>query len=423
MYRSEALNNQRLKWRGRVLLLPGIPLWVGAILTFLFIASFVFIITNFSYTRRINVTGEISTFPRPSIVYSGVKGIITKKFVKEGQHLNKGDAIYLIDMSKSTRNDVVGNKHRDEIEIQIAKISKMISSLKKNRENTIDMLEKQKKQYISAYQHALDSVEKAKSGISLMKKNMDNYQVYYSQGLITKDQLTNQITLYYDRQNDIINLSAQSENNALQITTLESQIKIQSIEFDNQIQKLEIQIYDLKRERLNIDIDQEMIIRALTEGIVDSLSVTVGQMINENDSLVQTIPTQISHYSLIIWIPNESIPYINTGDKVNIRYEAFPFEKFGQFIGTVNLISKTPASPQELMMYRGSPKELSGTIPYYKVTIRPEKNVIAYRGKYLSLENGMKAEITLFLEKRKLYQWMFSPFYDMRNSVAGPVNE
>jgi membrane fusion protein len=41
----------------------------------------------------------------------------------------------------------------------------------------------------------------------------------------------------------------------------------------------------------------------------------------------------------------------------------------------------------------------------------------------LQLTNGMRAQSTLFLEERPLYQWMFSPFYDMKNSLMGPIND
>ena len=47
--------------------------------------------------------------------------------------------------------------------------------------------------------------------------------------------------------------------------------------------------------------------------------------------------------------------------------------------------------------------------------------MIAYDGRELSLQNGMKANTSLFLEKRKIYQWMVSPFYDMKQSASGPV--
>lgn len=41
-------------------------------------------------------------------------------------------------------------------------------------------------------------------------------------------------------------------------------------------------------------------------------------------------------------------------------------------------------------------------MPYYKTIVIPEKQVIAYDGKRLSLENGMKAQSTLFWKKADL---------------------
>lgn len=147
-------------------------------------------------------------------------------------------------------------------------------------------------------------------------------------------------------------------------------------------------------------------------------------MVNVGDSLLQVIPRNIDHYSLVLWVPNDAIPYITVGDRVNIRYEAFPAEKFGQFAGKVSVISQAPASSQEMQTYPGAPRAaLASSVPYYKVIVRPEKQGIVYGGKRLSLENGMKAQSTLFLEKRRIYQWMLSPFYDMKHSAVGPVNE
>lgn len=232
------------------------------------------------------------------------------------------------------------------------------------------------------------------------------------------------MALYYQQQNNLLGLSGQNEQNALQITALESQIHIQAAEFDNQIYQMELQRYELQKERQNIDATGDIIVCALAGGRIDSLSVTVGQMVNSGDSLLQIIPQNIDRYALVLWVPNDAIPYIAAGDKVNVRYDAFPAEKFGQFAGTVSVISKAPASPQEMLTYQGAPKAaLTAAVPYYKVIVIPEKQSIAYDGKRLSLENGMKAQSTLFLEKRKMYQWMLSPFYDMKHSATGPVNE
>ncbi|MDP8883467.1 HlyD family secretion protein [Serratia marcescens] len=424
MFRQEAIDSQKMKWRGRALLLPGIPFWLAAgLCLFFFIAFLTFAIAG-TYTRRVNVTGEISTYPRAANVYSAVQGVVVKQFVTEGQVITAGAPIYQIDVSKSTHSGVVSDNQRRDINSQQARIAQIISRLESSKQATLTMLEKQKAQYTAAFSRSTVILERAQEGIRIAKENMENYRHYQTKGLINKDQLTNQVALYYQQHNNLLSLSGQNEQNALQITALESRIQTQAAEFDNQIYQMELQRYELQKELLNIDAGGAIVIRALADGRVDSLSVTVGQMVNIGDSLLQLLPQDIEHYALVLWVPNDAIPYITAGDKVNVRYDAFPAEKFGQFAGTVSVISKAPASPQEMRTYQGAPKAaLTAAVPYYKVIVMPEKQAIAYDGKRLSLENGMKAQSTLFLEKRTIYQWMLSPFYDMKHSATGPVDE
>lgn len=420
MFRQHAINTQKMKWRGRAILLPGMPLWIVATLCIIFIISFILFVTLGTYTRRVNVSGEITTYPRAANVYSSVQGVIIKQFVTEGQEVKLGAPIYQIDVSKSTSSGVVSDNQRHDIDIQLARISNIIESIKSNKVTTIKMLEKQKNQYIDAFNTSTNILKKAQEGITIIKENMENYKNYQAQGLINKDQLTSQIALYYQQQNNLLSLASQNEQNSLQITSLESQVQTQAAEFDSQIYQMELQRYELLKEKVNIDAGGAVIIRALSNGRVDSLSVTLGQMVSPGDSLVQITPKNPTHYYLILWVPNDAIPYLSAEDKINIRYDAFPAEKFGQFSGKISIISRVPASPQEMMTYRGAPKTTS--IPYYKVIVSPSNYIIKYGNKNLNIENGMKAQSTLFLEKRAIYQWMLSPFFDMKQSVMGKVN-
>lgn len=424
MFRQEALDNRKMKWRGRAILLPGMPLWLTMLGSIAFITAFLTFVIAGTYSRRVNVSGEVTTWPRAVNIYSGVQGVIVRQFVHEGQSIKKGDPIYQIDVSKSTRSGVVTDNQRRDIENQLVRVDNIISRLAESKKITLNTLEKQRLQYSDAFRLSSDIIRQAAEGIKIMKNNMENYRNYQSKGLITQDQLTNQVALYYQQQNNLLSLSGQNEQNALQITSLESQIQTQAADFDNRIYQMELQRYELQKELVDTDVGGEIIIRALSDGKVDSLSVTVGQMVNAGDSLLQVIPENIENYYLIIWVPNDAVPYISAGDKVNIRYEAFPAEKFGQFSATVKTISRTPASTQEMLTYKGAPQNTLGiSVPWYKVIVKPEKQIISYDGKTLPLENGMKAESTLFLEKRRIYQWMLSPFYDMKHSATGPIDE
>lgn len=424
MFRKEALEGRRMLWRGRALLLPGIPPVVVISVCLLFLFSFLFFVITKDYTRRVTVSGEITTWPRPVNIYSDVQGVVVDRFVTEGQSVKKNTPLYQIDVSKSTRNGVVSIRHHADIMNQIRQVDNIVSGLKDSRKATLDALEKQKMQYARALQRSSDIIRHAEEGIRIMKKNMNNYRQYQSRRLITKDQLTNQETIYYQQQNSLLGMNSQNEQNALQLTSLESQIRIQAAEFDNRIYQMTLQRYELQKELVNTDMESAVVIRALSEGKIDSLSVSTGQMVSAGDSLAQILPDTVRHYYLVLWVPNTAVPYIAAGDKVNIRYEAFPAEKFGQFPGVIQSISRTPATPQEMRTYQGAPQNTSSlSVPWYKVMVRLDRQSVAYGGKSRPLENGMKAQVTLFLEKRKIWQWILSPFYDMKNSTTGPVNE
>ncbi|EAQ6132124.1 HlyD family secretion protein, partial [Salmonella enterica] len=339
-----------MKWRGRAILLPGMPLWLTMLGSIAFITAFLTFVIAGTYSRRVNVSGEVTTWPRAVNIYSGVQGFIVRQFVHEGQSIKKDDPVYQIDVSKSTRSGVVTDNQRRDIENQLVRVDNIISRLEESKKITLNTLEKQRLQYSDAFRLSSDIIRQAAEGIKIMKNNMENYRNYQSKGLITKDQLTNQVALYYQQQNNLLSLSGQNEQNALQITSLESQIQTQAADFDNRIYQMELQRYELQKELVDTDVGGEIIIRASSDG----------QMVNAGDSLLQVIPENIENYYLILWVPNDAVPYISAGDKVNIRYEAFPAEKFGQFSATVKTISRTPASTLEMLTYKGAPQNTLG---------------------------------------------------------------
>ena len=147
-------------------------------------------------------------------------------------------------------------------------------------------------------------------------------------------------------------------------------------------------------------------------------------MVDKGSSLAQIKPTGKVEFYLVLWLPNNSIPYINPGDTVNIRYEAFPSDKFGQFPGKVLSISSVPASRQEMSEYTNvitNPNQQE--LALYKAIVKIEKTKFSYKNKTLELSSGLKAQAIVFLEERPLYMWMFTPLYKITQSVSGPLHD
>ncbi len=424
MFRQQAIEHQRDKWQGHALLLPGIPLrWIVSV-SVLFITAVVLFIAFGSYTHRLTVSGEVLSSPRAVTVFSAQQGFILSTLVAAGDDVQEGQPLLRIDVSKTTLSGRVSENQQHDIQQQIANIDQIILSLEQNKRITLDTLKQQKSRYDNAYSLSSEIVEKARKGISLMQNNMENYQSWRKKGLINNDQFLNQAALYYQQQNNLLTLYSQNQQNELESTRIASQIQTQSADFDTQIWQMKIQKNALKRELSSTDASGTIVVTSPTKGHIDSFSVNPGQMVNPGDSLLQIVPQKVKNHQLIMWVPNTALPWLAPGDVVNLRYDAFPMEKFGQFRGTIRFIAKTPASRQEMSGYPGAPAaaEQNGE-PWYKVLIKPERDTIDWQHKTLTLENGMKASATLFLEKRRIYQWMITPFYEMKNSATGPVSD
>lgn len=138
MFRQDALENRKMKWQGRAILLPGIPLWLIMLGSIVFITAFLMFIIVGTYSRRVNVSGEVTTSPRAVNIYSGVQGFVVRQFVHEGQLIKKGDPVYLIDISKSTRSGIVTDNHRRDIENQLVRVDNIISRLEESKKITLD---------------------------------------------------------------------------------------------------------------------------------------------------------------------------------------------------------------------------------------------------------------------------------------------
>ncbi|OTA21940.1 Membrane-fusion protein [Xenorhabdus beddingii] len=425
LFRKEAIENKKSRWAGEALLIARIPSWVICIFSSVFLVVLFLFITFGSYTRRINAYGEVITNPHPINIFSSQQGFISQDFVNVGDFVKQGQKIYQVEFSQITESGKISTNTKNSLKNQLVQINNIIQKLQNNEHITLESLKEQKEQYETSLKESKIIVDDARQGVEFAKKNMDSYNLYRKRGLITKDQFNGYGYSYYQQQNMYQNLYSQYISDALKITNLNSEIILKQADFDKQISEYKIQRDDLQRKLTEMAANGSLLITSPINGRIESLGFTVGQAITLNDILAQVIPSNIkSNYYLILWVPNSSLPYISKGDAINIRYDAFPFEKFGQFPGYINNISYIPASAQEMSYYRSSPINKSGekNESYYKVLVTLDKNQFNYNGRKLNLSNGMKAQSTFFLEKRPLYQWMFSPFYDMKKTLVGPQN-
>lgn len=424
IYRKEAIEYKKFHWKGKALLLAGMPAWLVTSLSLLFLLALVLSLIYCTFTQRINVRGEVITLPHSVNVFAPQQGFIVKQHVKVGDAVKKGQTLYEIDVSRSTTSGNVSVAQAEVINEKIVNANEIISKLANSKTETLSALKLQLKNAADSLQETGRMLSNTQTGLKKMRENLSSYDKYLTDGLITKDQYNYQHSLYFQQQSAYQSLISQKMQLEGQITQLNSDKVTKAADFDNQISAQHNQINDYKNQLVESDANGNAIIKATTDGRIESLAVTKGQMIDKGSSLAQIKPTGNVEYFLILWLPNNSVPYVKPGDTINIRYDAFPADKFGQFPGEVLSISSVPASRQEMSEYTNV---TNGTnqqeLALYKAIVKINHKSFNYKDKTLTLSNGLKAEAVVFLENRPLYMWMFTPFYKISQSVSGPVHE
>ncbi|WP_395551765.1 HlyD family secretion protein [Klebsiella pneumoniae] len=424
LYRTEAIEYKRHHWRGKALLLAGLPAWLIVLLSTLFLIALIVAVIFCKFTQRIDVKGEVITLPHSINVFSPQQGFIIKQYVKIGDLVKKNQPLYEIDVSRNTSSGNVSAAQVESINEKIYNSEEIIKKLVHNKKQTLNALNEQLKTSTDSLKVTIRMLQNTQAGLKKMHDNLASYDKYLSDGLITKNQYNYQHSLYFQQQSAYQSLVSQKMQLESQITQLNSDKVTKAADFDNQISSQYNQTNDYKNQLIESNANGNLIVKATADGRIESLSATQGQTVDNGSSLAQIKPIGNVEYYLILWLPNNSIPYLKIGDSINIRYDAFPADKFGQFPGEIISISSMPASRQEMSEYtnvnNGSTQQ---ELALYKAIVKIKDKEFSYKGKTLSLSNGLKAQAVVFLEERPLYMWMFTPIYKISQSVSGPVND
>jgi membrane fusion protein len=115
--------------------------------------------------------------------------------------------------------------------------------------------------------------------------------------------------------------------------------------------------------------------------------------------------------------PSSAIGFIQPGERVLLRYSAFPYQKFGEYGGTVVSVSHAALSADEVqgLMSGAPPTGQAG--PFYRVIVEPDAQSVKIYGETRAVPASMQVQAYALLDRRPLYQWILSPLYDLARTV------
>src|SRR5919107_1904104 len=100
--------------------------------------------------------------------------------------------------------------------------------------------------------------------------------------------------------------------------------------------------------------------------------------------------------------PSSAIGFIRAGQRVMLRYQAYPYQKFGQYEGTVASVSRSAISPSELSQQLAGLTSLYGAnVPVYRITVTLASQTVRAYGEPVPLQPGMQLEADIMMVRRR----------------------
>lgn len=143
-------------------------------------------------------------------------------------------------------------------------------------------------------------------------------------------------------------------------------------------------------------------ILASMAGQVSTLQVKPGETVEGARPLMSIVPGN-AELVAELYLPSRAIGFVEPGKRVKIKYDAFPYQKYGVFEGTVASASPSALRPEELGVITQSPELL------YRLVVALSAIDGTGRTSPIIPQSNMELSADIVLEQRRLWDWVLEP--------------
>jgi len=414
LFRQEALDATRHKLMGTVSLYS--PPWrwlmigVATALTLVVVAFFVF----GSYTKRERVTGQLLPATGLLTVAPPLTGTVVATRVREGQTVAAGAELLAISAEVATElggtRETVARQlrfQRSRLETDLTSQSQLSGEAQRGLRTRAAALDDQLTQIARQNAQRLRQAE-------LAQRQLDKLQSMRELGYASNSQVEQQEGVLLDAQARLQELARQRLDVGQQLDQTRQQLRELPLTTRNQQNDIQRKLADVDQSIAENEARRTVILRAPQASVVAALLAKPGQIVNAGQSAVSLLP-QGAPLEAQLMVPSRAIGFVRAGARVVLRYEAYPFQKFGQQFGRVTEVSRTALSPQEVANLTGHtnvPEQL------YRVVVALDRQDIVAYAKHEALRPGMALEADVLIDRRRLVEWVLEPLYALGSRVS-----
>lgn len=417
LFRKEVLKNKTSSYVGHVVISTPIG-YKTLVLIFSFIGVVILVFVFFgSYTKKVKVMGQI--VPKNGLVkvYSTQPGQIENILVSENSSVKKGHNLLKIISPLYYKDIDVKNSILEESKKREYMLKNEIEKIKVINSENINKLINESESIKEEIRNINLLISNNLNKLNISKKNYERYLFLYKNSAVSLEELENKENLSIDLdnqikllQNDLMKLKKDFDKKGIEIISLKNQQ-------DNNVSVVTRELSNISQENIQNEINSSQLIKSPIDGVISIINIERGQNIDLNKTLIAIVPNNTSLICLL-YVPSKAIGFVKIGSEVSIRYQAYPYQKFGIAKAKISNISISPIPSSELNTLGVIPDQsILNNEPMYIIKATLDKESMTVYGKEIKLKSGMLLDADIKLDTRKIYEWILEPLYTISGSL------
>lgn len=410
-FRKEALAAQGDTLYGAPLLAPAPRLAVLVVALVLVSALLLGYAAWAQYTRKEHVVGYLAPTRGLIKIYTPWVGTVQERRVVEGQAVKHGDVLLVVSSEHSSAAT------RDTQAQVLHQLNERRESLRREQEKQAEIDALSAGAIAQRIRSLVTEVEQGRTQIELQRRRVASAEVTIrrNEGLVASHFISE--AALQQKQDELLDQRGQLASVIRTVAGLErdldsarAELAASGLKRANSAAQIGRQMSELTQQLTEADGRRVAVITASADGTVTTIFAERGQTVNPGVPLMSILPGDAALEAELL-VPTRAAGFIKPGQTVALRYQAFPYQRFGHHQGEVLRVGRTVIQPNETSV----PIALSE--PVYRVTVRlPAQQVVAY-GQAMSLQAGMAVDADIWVDRRRVVEWIFDPIL----SVTGRV--
>jgi membrane fusion protein len=417
LFRAESLQEQRTLWLGRHTLSLGLPAALSSLASTVLVIAAAALVTFGSYARRVELHGVVLPSTGLVQVTSSVAGWVEALNVRDGDTVASGTPLYTLNTDTATRNGGTQEQILRLLAAQRGVLQLQIERKMRIKDQQDAELRQKIENLAAQIQQMGVQVDVKTEFVHKLTKDFADYTGFVASGIGNLNQKMTQQQNWMRWKDDLEELKSRALR--LQAEQIETQARLDRLrlESDNEIDGLRAKLSDIDQQVANSEAKHSITIVSSAAGMVTAISGLPGQVVPAGARMLTIVPAHERMQAELL-APSSSIGFLRPAQRVLLRYSAFPYQKFGQYWGTVTEISRAALQAEELktLVPTMPPAEQAKT--FYRVTVAPDRPDVTAYGRSEPLQASMQVDARVLLDRRPIYQWILEPVFGLRGAYG-----